>query len=301
MKNDSKLSFEEKLVIRKNKAKTVFITKISCIALVFCMVVLYFFAPVSQVSNYKLEGNIYFSSSDILEIAHLSKKTSLYAVDTSTVKELLNNHPLIENADVKCDFFGLKISIDEIAPISFYDGKYYLTNGEMVSQEMLDNELYGEFISNNLASTYKADFNPCEIPSSQLNHFNQIWIHASDNTKQKIAFFSILNEWWDCVYFYSGNEEYYYRVRFFDDFDSDITTFTSLFTDSHLNVIFQVFESSIRKGNFVRYEYDEDSTLNDKDLYKPFYSIIVRYNKKDKTYSLDRDDHDNNSETIEKM
>ena len=59
MKKDSKITFEEKLIIRKNKAKTVFIAKLACIALVFCMVALYFFAPVSQVSNFKLEGNIY--------------------------------------------------------------------------------------------------------------------------------------------------------------------------------------------------------------------------------------------------
>ena len=114
MKKDSKITFEEKLIIRKNKAKTVFIAKLSCIALVFCMVALYFFAPVSQVSNFKLEGNIYFTSSDILEIAHLNKKTSLYSIDTKEVEELLTSHPLIEKSKVKCDFFGLKIKIEEI-------------------------------------------------------------------------------------------------------------------------------------------------------------------------------------------
>ena len=185
MKKDSKITFEEKLIIRKNKAKTVFIAKLSCIALVFCMVALYFFAPVSQVSNFKLEGNIYFTPSDILEIAHLNKKTSLYSINTKEVEELLTSHPLIEKSKVKCDFFGLKIKIEEIAPLCNYDGKIYLSNGEVVTEEMKNNELYGSFLVSNLDKTYRADFNPTEIRNKQLEHFNAIWIHASENAKQK--------------------------------------------------------------------------------------------------------------------
>ncbi|MGN1295823.1 MAG: cell division protein FtsQ/DivIB [Bacilli bacterium] len=287
MKKDSKLSFEEKLIIRKNKAKTVFIVKLACIVLVFCMVVLYFFAPISQVSNYKLEGNIYLSSSDVLEIAHLTKKTSLYSIDTKEVKELLDNHPLIDNSKVQCDFFGLKIQIDEIAPVCYHDGKYYLSNGEEVTDDMINNELYGSFLESNLEKTYKADFNPINLTFNQLNHFNQIWINASENVRQKIAFFDVEEGFWDCVYLYSGNDEYYYRVKFFDDFDSDISTFTELFSDEHVEVIYDVFESSIGKADFNQFIVEEEEKT---ELYnRNFYSIIVRYNQKEKTYSLDRD------------
>ena len=286
MKKDSKITFEEKLIIRKNKAKTEFIAKLACIALVFCMVALYFFAPVSQVSNFKLEGNIYFTSSDILEIAHLNKKTSLYSINTKEVEELLTSHPLIEKSKVKCDFFGLKIKIEEIAPLCNYDGKIYLSNGEVVTEEMKNNELYGSFLVSNLDKTYRADFNPTEIRNKQLEHFNSIWIHASEKAKQKIAFFDIEDEYWDCVYLYSGNENYYYRIKFFDDFDSDITTFTELFSEQHIDDIFKAFDSFMNKEECKLFsKVSVDSDLLDKD----FYSIIVRYNQNDYTYSLDMD------------
>ena len=96
----------------------------------------------------------------------------------------------------------------------------------------------------------------------------------------------IEDEYWDCVYLYSGNENYYYRIKFFDDFDSDITTFTELFSEQHIDDIFKAFDSFMNKEECKLFsKVSVDSDLLDKD----FYSIIVRYNQNDYTYSLDMD------------
>ena len=67
-------NFEKKIRTIQKKKKTNLIVKIISACLTFCLIVVYFLLPVSKVSNSKINGNIFYTSDEILSIAGINSK-----------------------------------------------------------------------------------------------------------------------------------------------------------------------------------------------------------------------------------
>ena len=212
---DPKMSFDNILLMRKNRARSIFLVKIVAIFVIFASVVLYFFAPISQVSNYRLEGNIYFTKQEVLDICFLTKKTSLYKVDKKEVKELLDNHPLIKNSKVSCSIFGFGITFEEICPVGKYKTSIYMSDGSLLTNDMINDDLIGEHLVSILSSETKnvfdLEFDPTECDKNRYVSLCKTLVNVEANSKNYIAFVDI-EQGLDNFYLHRENDDYYLKI-----------------------------------------------------------------------------------------
>ena len=162
---NSELTFEERIRNQKIKRKKTLILKLSIIFSIFALLAIYFLAPISRVSNSCIEGTKYYSKSQILRIAGLNERESLYTISDVEIKSKLDKSPLLGgDVNVVVTPFGMKITVDEKYPIfhSKVNDKYYFDDGSEISDELLSsNDVdVGEFLKENIRQVVDIDFIP---------------------------------------------------------------------------------------------------------------------------------------------
>ena len=87
---------QEYSILLKNKQKRttiLFFVRLFIVVLIFILMGGYLLSPLSSLKMMSLEGNIYFSKSDILSLIHHDEDDSLYSVNEKLAVDLLNEHP----------------------------------------------------------------------------------------------------------------------------------------------------------------------------------------------------------------
>ncbi len=145
--------FETELQNRAKKKRKVFFTKLSVIGVIAVLIVVYFVTPISKVSNSTIDGMIYLTIDDYLQISGISKSNSLYLISKDNIENSLKEYPLIDESTVSVSIspLGLNIFAQEISPMFKYQDEYYLTNGNKVDDTLKNSG--DEFIKNYM-STY---------------------------------------------------------------------------------------------------------------------------------------------------
>lgn len=130
------------------KLKINFFIRLGIVIFTYLLLIVYLFSPLSQIQNYELSGNIYLNEDDILNIAHLSRSDSLYTLNTSRIKELIDNHPLFPGNHTKVEVtpMSFKLEVKELALGATYDSIYYFNDGE-IHDDVLKHELVKDFLN----------------------------------------------------------------------------------------------------------------------------------------------------------
>ena len=186
---EENLNFEEQLVKLNNQKKRKFITKIIVIVFMFLTFGIYLFSPLSKISDFTLTGNYFVNKIDVLKILNVSSNTSLYSVDEDEYEKALNNHPLIKSSKVSVSVFGLKVEIEEIAPVlKTGSNDFYCNDGEI--------------------RNYDNAFTTCLMPSHYLEEIDKLPVYLNSNnhqlTKSEVCFIQDV--------YYTLSEEYRNKI-----------------------------------------------------------------------------------------
>ena len=81
----SSSEFENKIRLLQKKKKRNLIVKIISASLTFILILAYFILPISRVSNSVFNGNVNYTHDQILSIAGIDKKDSLYFISKDDI------------------------------------------------------------------------------------------------------------------------------------------------------------------------------------------------------------------------
>lgn len=203
-------TFEEQLLEMKKKYNRRLISKISFIGIVFALLFAYLFTPLSQVNNYRLQGNLNLNEEEVLDICHIDRDTSLFLIDENECLNLLNNHPLIKKAKINNNIFGLNIEIEEITPIlRTNDGNYYFNDGTFKeSNFILSPSIPERFVD--LCMELPVSLNEFKLSEEDILLFSDIYFSLSEEFRTKIKYYNIYDDK-NISFFYF--DEYTYEVK----------------------------------------------------------------------------------------
>lgn len=203
------LTFEERIKKEQKKQKNRFITKISIIGTLFILLLAYIFTPLSQVSNYHLKGNIYLSSDQVLEICNLKRSSSLFTLNEKKVEDLLNEHPLIDDAKVSTSIFGLDIEIEEKAMIFKYNNNYYLNDNSILDSDYFDSPMLKDFLlecSEKIPVSLNSD--ETKFTSKIVSDFSKIFFGISEEYREKIEYVKFISVNELSLFYKDSNNKY---------------------------------------------------------------------------------------------
>lgn len=241
---EENLNFEEQLVKLNNQKKRKFITKIIVIVFMFLIFGIYLFSPLSKISDFTLTGNYFINKIDILKILNVSSSTSLYSVNEDEYEKGLNNHPLIKSSNVSVSVFGLKVEIEEIAPVlKTGSNDFYCNDGEI--------------------RNYDNAFTTCLMPSHYLEEIDKLPVYLNSNnhqlTKSEVCFIQDV--------YYTLSEEYRNKITYFDYSDEyKYSYFFNLTNDTLYEVVVE-FNSSLKESENIAFALDSTAQEN---YYKDF-------------------------------
>lgn len=203
-------TFEEQLLEMKKKYNRRLISKISFIGIVFALLFAYLFTPLSQVNNYRLQGNLNLNEEEVLDICHIDRDTSLFLIDENECLNLLNNHPLIKEAKINNNIFGLNIEIEEITPILRTNGgNYYFNDGTFKeSNFILSSSIPDRFVD--LCMGLPVSLNEFKLSEEDILLFSDIYFSLSEEFRTKIKYYNIYDEK-NISFFYF--DDYTYEVK----------------------------------------------------------------------------------------
>lgn len=203
-------TFEEQLLEMKKKYNRRLISKISFIGIVFALLFAYLFTPLSQVNNYRLQGNLNLNEEEVLDICHIDRDTSLFLIDENECLNLLNNHPLIKEAKINNNIFGLNIEIEEITPILRTNGgNYYFNDGTFKeSNFILSSSIPERFVD--LCMGLPVSLNEFKLSEEDILLFSDIYFSLSEEFRTKIKYYNIYDEK-NISFFYF--DDYTYEVK----------------------------------------------------------------------------------------
>ncbi len=192
---NSELTFEERIKSQKIKRKKTLIVKLSIIFSVFALLAIYFLSPISRVSNSHIEGTRYYSKNQILRIAGLNERESLYTISDREIKAKLDNSPLLGgNSNVVITPFGMKITVDERYPVlhSIVNDKYYFDDGSEISDELLSSSDVdvGTFLNENIHQVVDINLipNSTNIPKKAYKTIGYILSSLSKDNRALISY-----------------------------------------------------------------------------------------------------------------
>lgn len=241
---EENLNFEEQLIKLNNQKKRKFITKIIVIVFMFLTFGIYLFSPLSKISDFTLTGNYFINKIDILKILNVSSNTSLYSVNEDEYEKGLNNHPLIKSSNVSVSVFGLKVEIEEIAPVlKTGSNDFYCNDGEI--------------------RNYDNAFTTCLMPSHYLEEIDKLPVYLNSNnhqlTKSEVCFIQDV--------YYTLSEEYRNKITYFDYSDEyKYSYFFNLTNDTLYEVVVE-FNSSLKESENIAFALDSTAQQN---YYKDF-------------------------------
>ena len=117
---------------KKRKKKRILI-----VLVIWAIVFVYLFTPLSKV-NLKVEGNVYYSKQDLMSMTYVNKNDYWWLVDTKKAKKVLESYEFIDSVNFSKSLLGIKLNINEIYPLGIKDGKYVLSNGQLIEKDSYD-------------------------------------------------------------------------------------------------------------------------------------------------------------------
>ena len=190
---NSSSDFELKIRQIQKKKKRNLIIKIVSACLVFGLIITYFFLPVSKVSNSSISGNIYYTNEEVLKIAGLNEKDSLYLISKDKIIKSLKDSPLIDDESVKVNIYpsGLKIEYEEVVPVLQYLDQRYLSDGTLLDENLLKSKdpLIGDYLylhTQDLVTLYSKPFEE-KFVASRVEHLSKLILSLEEGVKEKIV------------------------------------------------------------------------------------------------------------------
>ena len=265
---------QEYSILLKNKQKRttiLFFVRLFIVVLIFILMGGYLLSPLSSLKMMSLEGNIYFSKSDILSLIHHDEDDSLYSVNEKLAVDLLNEHPLIENAEIVLTPFSFNVIISECAPVAKYQDVIYHTEGTSFSEEEFENEIINEYLTkhNIFFSEYLSS--PSEV-SVEYNAELLKFVAFSNKYEPMVHYLDIdKNEKTFIFYYRLSDNAPYIRVNFNKSSDITSDVYASLISNDAINELLHLLENrSITTktkniGDEVISYYDTDLTIENEN------------------------------------
>lgn len=186
--------------INKNKSRFL-VVRIFIIAITFIFLGIYLISPLSSVSILKLNGNAYLTQNDIYNILNCQKNDSIYKLDSEKCLDLLNEHPLINDANFSLNPFNFSIKINERTPVASFENKIYAIDGEIISDEIISSEYLKFYFDQTMPNIGEFLLDPCTSTSAFFNKYLEIGMRINKENKI-IAYFLPLNNEKNFVFYY---------------------------------------------------------------------------------------------------
>ena len=181
--------------------------------IVFILVLISFKFLTLKITNIHVDGNIYFSDQEIIELAKLSNYPSSFFTFSKRVEYNLEKNQLIEKAHVnKKGFTKVYIEVIENRPI-FYDqvnNKTILKDGSSVDEKynvpslsnVVSKDVYGEFLSQFSKINYDVFNNISEIEYSPNSVDNRLFLFTMNDGNYiyvNLNKFESVNKYFDMI------------------------------------------------------------------------------------------------------
>lgn len=212
--------------------------------------VFYLFGPVSSLKNTKLIGYHLLNYQEVLNIMNVNENDHLYLLDEEKSEELLNNHPLIKDADIKINLFNLEIDFNEALISVIYGEDIYSSFGSAYSV-IEDQNLIKDYISLHKNKAAFATSSPLEYSSKYkdliLNTISLI------NLEEKLCYFVDfdLNEESFTFYFKVDSNLSYLRVKLTYDDKFTFEDYANRFTKENLLKMYNEYISILESKNIT--------------------------------------------------
>lgn len=257
---NSSSDFELKIRQIQKKKKRNLIIKIVSACLVFSLIITYFFLPVSKVSNSSISGNIYYTNEEVLKIAGLNEKDSLYLISKDKITKSLKDSPLIDDESVKVNIYpsGLKIEYEEVVPVLQYQDQRYLSDGTLLDENLLKSKdpLIGDYLylhTQDLVTLYSKPFEE-KFVASRVEHLSKLILSLQEGVKEKIVGVSYdSSSYYYNFYFDSGLEDGTILKVVFDS-AKKIEDLNVIIENEKIERYISYLTDDLTKDNFVSFQ-----------------------------------------------
>ena len=257
---NSSSDFELKIRQIQKKKKRNLIIKIVSACLVFGLIITYFFLPVSKVSNSSISGNIYYTNEEVLKIAGLNEKDSLYLISKDKIIKSLKDSPLIDDESVKVNIYpsGLKIEYEEVVPVLQYQDQRYLSDGTLLDENLLKSKdpLIGDYLylhTQDLVTLYSKPFEE-KFVASRVEHLSKLILSLEEGVKEKIVGVSYdSSSYYYNFYFDSGLEDGTILKVVFDS-AKKIEDLNVIIENEKIERYISYLTDDLTKDNFVSFQ-----------------------------------------------
>ena len=258
--SNSSSDFELKIRQIQRKKKRNLIIKIVSACLVFGLIITYFFLPISKVSNSSISGNIYYTNEEVLKIAGLKEKDSLYLISKDKITKSLKESPLIDDESVKVNIFpsGLKIEYEEVVPVLEYQDQRYLSDGTLLDENLLKSKdpLIGDYLflhTQDLVKLYSKPFEE-KFVASRVEHLSKLILSLEEGVKGKIVGVSYdSSSYYYSFYFDTGLEDGTLLKIVFDS-AKKIEDLNVIIENEKIERYISYLTDELTKDNFVGFE-----------------------------------------------
>lgn len=253
----SSSEFENKIRLLQKKKKRNLIVKIISASLTFILILAYFILPISRVSNSVINGNVNYTHDQILSIAGIDKKDSLYLISKDDIEKKLIDSPLIKDDSVKVRLSpgGLKIELEEIVPILKYENGIYMSDGNVLDDSIRQSKdpLVSDYLfthTQNLVQLYSKPFEE-KFTSSRVSHLSKLVLKLSEDELSKIAGISYdSTNYYYNFYFNTGLEDGTLLKIVFDSAKS-VDTLIEIIRQEKVDQYIGLLSDKKTKENFV--------------------------------------------------
>lgn len=165
--------FELKIKNRNKKKIIFFFVRFLVAVIILVSFCSYLLTPISSIQNMRLTGAIFLNKDDIYQIINKKKKASVYSVNKDEAEELLFNYPLIDNATVSLNPFGIEVDIKEKAFAYQYNDKYYDIYNNLYELETINNNT----LIQSYLSSHEISLNELPLTTSSLDDYNVSYLY----------------------------------------------------------------------------------------------------------------------------
>jgi len=159
--------------------------RILIVAIVWAIVFVYFFTPISKV-NLKVSGNVYYKKNDLMKMAYIDKNEYWWLLDTKSAKKVLDSYDYIYGVEFKRSFLGVTLKINEVYPVGVKNDKYVMSDKRIIEKDKYDsNDKVGEITNLNSINEEDLDYLVSKYSAVKLSvreHFGELEIVKDSNS-----------------------------------------------------------------------------------------------------------------------
>ena len=188
--------------------------------IVFVLVLILLKFLTLRITNIYVDGNVYFSDQEIIEMAKLSNYPSSFFTFSNRVKSNISKNQLIESAKVsKKSFTKIYINVVENRPL-FYDqvnNKTVLKDGSTVDKKYnipslsntVSNDVYNEFLSQFSIINYDVFNNISEIEYTPNSVDSKLFLFTMNDGNYiyvNLDRFESVNKYFDMIVIFNNHK-----------------------------------------------------------------------------------------------